>query len=71
MSKWKHIDKQHSDIIANIKSERIKQGLSQEKLAEKSGLSIRAIGMIESGERKPTLYNYLRICDALEIRNIT
>lgn len=68
MSKWEHIDRQHSKIIQKLKAERTKQGLSQEKLAEKSGLSIRAVGMIESGERKPTLYNILRICDAMEIK---
>lgn len=67
MSSRKEIEKQHDKIIARISAERKKQGLSHEKLAEKSGLSIRAIGMIESGERKPTLFSCLRIAEALGI----
>lgn len=67
MARWEHISEKHSSIIALIKSERIKQGLSHEKLANKSGLSSRAIGMIEAGERKPTLYNILKICDSLNL----
>lgn len=68
MAKWDKIDQQHNEIISRLKAERKKQGLSHEKLAKASGLSVRAIGMIESGERKPTLYNCLRICQALEIK---
>jgi DNA-binding XRE family transcriptional regulator len=53
MSKWGAIDKLHSEFVSKLKEER------------NAGMSRRAIGMIESGEIKPTLYNCFRICDAL------
>lgn len=57
----------HDKIIAALKEERLKAGLSHEKLAELAKISRRAIGMIEAGERKPTLFTCLRICNALNI----
>ena len=38
-----------------IRYERVKRGLSQEDLEEKSSVSRRTISEIERGERKPTL----------------
>ena len=67
MSKWEAIDKLHSEFVSKLKEERLRQNLSQEKLAEKAGISRRAIGMIEAGEIKPTLYNCFRICSALGV----
>ncbi len=46
---------------------RKKQGLSQEKLAEKAGLHRTYIGMIERGEKNITLLNIFKISSALGI----
>ena len=48
-------------VIARLKEERLKGGLSQAALAEAAGLSRTAITMIESGQRRPTLM----VCHAL------
>lgn len=46
-----------------IKSERTKQGMPQEKLAEKAGVHRTYIGMIERVEKKITLLNVEKISD--------
>lgn len=50
-----------------IRGERIKQNLSQEKLASKAGLHRTYIGMIERGEKNITLENIERIAKALKL----
>lgn len=50
-----------------IRDARIKEGLSQEKLAELCNMHRTYIGMIERGERNMTLYIYLKISYALKI----
>lgn len=67
MSGQKEIDIIHDKIISILKQERLRQNLSQEKLAELSGLSRRGIGMIESNQIKPTFYKVLRVAAALDI----
>lgn len=67
MANQKDIDKIHDEVIARLKQERICQNLSQEALAEMAGLSRRGLGMIESGEIKPTFLKILRIASSLEI----
>lgn len=52
---------------AKIRFERIKKGFSQEELAEKTGLSRRAISCIESGANNPKYLTLLCISDALNI----
>jgi transcriptional regulator with XRE-family HTH domain len=52
----------------NVRREREKIGLSQEKLAEKAGLHRTYIGMIERGERNVTLKKASKIADSLEIK---
>lgn len=48
-----------------VRMERIKQGLSQEELAEKAKLHRTYIGMIERAEKNITLENIVKISDAL------
>jgi len=51
----------------NIKSYRKILGLSQDKLAEKVGISTHSIKMIEANNQTPSLDNYLKICEALKV----
>jgi len=59
------------DIIrmlgSSIRCERVRQGLSQDDLAEKAGLHRTYVGMVERGERNITLLNYAKIVDALNL----
>ncbi len=50
----------------NISKARAKQGLSQEKLADKAGLDRTYISGIERGLRNPSLKNIAKIADALK-----
>jgi transcriptional regulator with XRE-family HTH domain len=50
-----------------VKAERIKQGLSQEELAEKASVHRTYIGMIERAEKNITLTNIEKIALALGI----
>jgi transcriptional regulator with XRE-family HTH domain len=57
------------DILAkNIKENRRKHGLSQEKLAEKAGISTPFVAMIEVSRKFPTPEVLDRIAGALEIK---
>ncbi len=51
-----------------VQAVRTKRGLSQEQLAERSGLSISAIAFVEQGRRKPQLPTLEKIADALGVR---
>jgi len=52
---------------ARIKEIRRKQRLSQEKLAERAGISAQYISNIERGRENPTLDLLLRLADALKV----
>jgi transcriptional regulator with XRE-family HTH domain len=50
-----------------VKSLRIGAGMSQEELAERSGLSLRTIQRIENGETHPRGHSLRRLCQALGV----
>jgi DNA-binding XRE family transcriptional regulator len=64
----------YHQTLMDIKTVRIESGLTQEKLAEKSGVPIRTISNIENGKRNPTVDTLFKIASAmnktLEIRFI-
>jgi len=50
-----------------LRDERVKQGISQQRLAEMVGISRTGLRHIEALEASPTLYNVLRISRALGV----
>jgi len=50
-----------------VRKERLKQGISQEKLATKAGVHRTYIGMIERAEKNITLENIEKVAQALNI----
>ena len=55
------------EIGSRIKSTRKKNRISQEKLAEMSGLNTSYIGQIERGDKNPSIETVYRITKALNI----
>lgn len=51
----------------NIKSERLRRDISQEKLAELTNMSRNSISLIETGKINPTILKVLEIAKALEV----
>jgi transcriptional regulator with XRE-family HTH domain len=51
-----------------VREERLKQGLSQEKLASKVGVHRTYIGMIERAEKNITLENIEKVAKALNLK---
>lgn len=50
-----------------VKALRLKRNLTQVQLADKGGFDRNYIGMIERGERNPSLINLQRLADSLEV----
>lgn len=57
----------YGKLGAKIKSLREKAGLTQEKLAEKAGISLDYLGKIEVCINKPGLKTILKIANALKL----
>ena len=55
------------NIGINIKSERLRQGLSQEELAEKCDISRNSVSLIETGKINPTILKVVDIAGILEV----
>jgi len=55
------------NIGSKIKDLRLLKGLTQEELAEQTGLSVRTIQRIESGEVDPRTYTLTALAQALEV----
>ncbi len=54
-------------LSKTIKSKRQKLNLTQEELAEESGLHVNYIGGVERAQRNPSIDSLVRIARALEI----
>ena len=54
-------------IADNIRIERLRKRLSQEKLAEIVGISTKYFNMIENNKTNPTIVIVVKICNDLKI----
>ena len=54
-------------IVDNIRIERLRKKYTQEKLAEKTGITQKYINLIENGKTNPSILIVVKICMALEI----
>lgn len=61
------LEAQQAGFGGSIRHLRLKAGLSQEELAERSGLDRTYVGGIERSERNPSLKNILRLAAALNV----
>ena len=55
------------DLIEKFKAERLKQGLSHEKLATQARIHRTSVGHIEAHQMSPTLLMCLKISEALNL----
>ncbi len=56
-----------NSIGKNIRKYRTAKGLRQEDIAERAGLSTNYVGMIERGEKIPSLETFINIINAIGI----
>ena len=54
----------------NVRQIRIRRGLTQEQLAERSGFSQQYISGLENGLRNPTIVSIYEIAQALEVSHM-
>ncbi len=57
----------YKNIGKNIREVRVHKKLTQEKLAELTDLSSTYIGMVERGEKIPSLETFIKILNVLEV----
>lgn len=55
-------------VAENVKDKRLRLGLSQEQLADLSGLHRTYVGSVERGERNVTLSTLEVLAEALEVK---
>lgn len=55
------------NIGINIKSERLRRGISQEELAEKCDISRNSVSLIETGKINPTIIRVIDIAKVLGV----
>jgi transcriptional regulator with XRE-family HTH domain len=65
---YKQADQILSNVMAKLRKERESQGISLRKLGAMTGLHRTSIGLIEHGQRSPSLVICLRLADALGLR---
>ena len=61
------IDEVDKKVGLNIRVERIKKSISQEGLAELSGLARSTMGIVERGEQSPSVQTLAKVANALNI----
>lgn len=54
-------------VADNIRIERLRKRISQEKLAERVGISTKYLNMIENKKANPTIVIVIKICQTLDI----
>jgi transcriptional regulator with XRE-family HTH domain len=54
----------------NVKDARLKAGLSQEQLAERSGFSQQYLSGLERGQRNPTVVTVFELAQALGVQPV-
>lgn len=54
-------------VADNIRIERLRKRISQEKLAELVGISTKYLNMIENKKANPTIVVVIKICQTLDI----
>lgn len=57
-----------TDYRAILKKHRERKGLSQHKLAKQLGITQTFLSEIERGRKNPSLEQFFRLCEALDIR---
>ena len=62
------IEEQLQEVVNNMKSIRIKKGISQMELSLRSELSQSFIANIEKGKKQPSVITLIRIAEALEVK---
>ncbi len=62
-----NIDKIDKKVGLNIRLERIKKGLSQEGLADISGIARSTMGIVERGEQSPSIQTLAKVANALNV----
>ena len=68
LGETKEISREFSkELGMKLRHFRNSKGMSQEQLAFESSLNINSIGMIERGQKCPTVFTLKRICDSLGI----
>jgi len=61
-------EKQQSSVAAQLKSLRLSRDLTQERLAQKSGIDRKTINRIENLQFSPSMDTFFRICGALGVK---
>ena len=56
------------NLGSNLKAARIKLGLTQEQVAERSGVHATEVSRIETGKRDPQVSTVKKLADAVELR---
>jgi transcriptional regulator with XRE-family HTH domain len=62
------LDAQHAEFCREVRRRREALGLTQDELAERSGLTPNYIGTIENGKRDPSLSTMMAIAKGLNLQ---